>query len=117
MGLSSEFWVSSSPLSAIVGGVARSSAESCAVGGLSGGLGMPSSPPTANGTSISSAKDVLAAFARLDERARAEGWSSAWAASRQAALLKQFVVKLQAAQPESWLEPARQHTTAMKTLR
>ena len=76
---------------------------------------MPSSPPTANGTSISSAKDVLAAVARLDERSRAEGWSGAWAASRQAALLKQFVVKLQAAQPESWLEPARHVITRLRS--
>ena len=76
---------------------------------------MPSSTPTANGTSISSVKDVLAAFARLDERARAEGRSSGWAASRQAALLKQFVVKLQAAQPESWLEPARQVITRLRS--
>ena len=76
---------------------------------------MPSSPPTANGTSISSAKDVLAAVPRLDERAHAEGRSSAWAASRQAALLKQFVVKLQAAQPESWLEPARHVITRLRS--
>ena len=47
--------------------------------------------------------------------ARAPRAGAAWAASRQAALLKQFVVKLQAAQPESWLEPARHVITRLRS--